>query len=109
VKDAAQAALDLAAQHIEDYQPPRFDEFVGDNIDPALYVRWSENDDVGRVFDDFYQYVIQSECTEMHGYLSSKPDTESIGKAIGDIKQFFRTLRALEKAFSLIGERIEEG
>jgi len=109
VKDAAQAALDLAEQHIEDYRPPHFDEFVGDNIDPALYVRWSENDDVGRVFDDFYHYVIQSECTEMHGYLSSKPDTEGIGKALEDIRQFFRILRALEKAFSLIGEQIEEG
>lgn len=109
VKEAAETALELAAEHIEDYRPPRFDEFIGDNIDPALYVRWMEEDDVGRVFDDFYQYAIQSESTDMHGYISSKPDKKGVGKALEDIRQFFRLLRALEKAFSLIGERVEEG
>lgn len=109
VKEAAEAALELAAQESEDYRPPRFEEFMGDNVAPALYIRWSEEDDVERVFDDFYQYAVQSESTDMHGYISSKPDKDGVGKALEDIRQFFRLLRALEQAFSLIGERVEEG
>ena len=109
VREAAKAALDLAEQQVEGYQKPSFEEFIGDNVDPALYVRWSENDDVERVFDDFYEYAVQGECTEMHGYISSQPDKDGIGKALEDIRQFFRILRALERSFCLIGERVEEG
>lgn len=109
VPEAAKAALDLAEQQVDGYQKPSFEEFIGDNVDPALFVRWSENDDVDRVFDDFYEYAVQGECTEMHGYISSQPDKDGIGKALEDIRQFFRILRALERSFCLIGERIEEG
>jgi len=108
VQKAAKAALDLSEQHVEGYRMPCFEEFIGENVDPALYVRWSENDDVGRVYDDYYEYSIQAECTDMHGYIASELDKVSIGKALEDIRQFFRILRSLDKAFALIGQRVSE-
>lgn len=109
VREAAEIALALAEQLVDGYEPPSFEEYVGGNIDPALFARWSEDDDVERVYDDYYQYMTQAECTEMHGYLSATPDKEGIGKALDNIRQFFRILKPLDRAFCLIGERIGEG
>lgn len=105
--EAAKAALELSQQLIDGYRGPYFGEFIGDNIDPALFVRWSEEDDVERVYDDYYYHATQSDCTDSHGYYSVQPDKEGIGKALEDIRQFFRILRALDTAFSLIGKRID--
>lgn len=107
VCEAAKAALELSQQLIDGYRGPYFEEFIGDNIDPALFVRWSEEDDVERIYDDYYYYATQSECTDSHGYYSVQPDKEGIGKAMEDIRQFFRILRALDTAFGLIGKRID--
>jgi len=109
VRDAAKAALDLANLQVDSYRSPYFEEFIGDNVDPALFVRWSDNDDTERVYDDYYQYATQSECTDIHGYLAAITDKEEIGKMLDNIRQFFRILKALDRAFLLIGELDEEG
>lgn len=105
VRAAAHAAIDLAAVlKNQSFTPPSWGEGgYADPVNPAICLRWSEDDHVLRVFDDHYEYVIQTEgASDLHGLYTLQNSKEGLREALDNLSHLFARLRAAEQAINVI-------
>lgn len=75
------------------------------NISPALVIRWNPQDDVMRVFDDMYQYMIQGEGGgEVHRCFLAKTEPESLRACLENIVTYIDNLAEIETLLKLLKE-----
>lgn len=103
----AAATLRLAMKGKDSYELPHQTWRLGQdlNIAPALVIRWNEHDDVMRIFDDMYQYVIQGEGGgEVHRCFLARTDPESLRACLENIGTYINNLAEIEALLKLVKE-----
>lgn len=67
-----------------------------DNVDPTLMIRWGEDDNIYRLYDDAYQYFCEAENTMVHRYFISPADPESLKRTMDSVTKFIEDVAELE-------------
>ncbi len=102
---AAKAVQELAGLLSDTaYTPPKWlDNEYRDCVNPAIFLRWADHDAMEQVFDDFYQYVIQTECaTDLHGLYEVELTVTGITEGLEQTGKLLKRLHAAEQAIKLV-------
>jgi PRTRC genetic system protein F len=99
-------ALDKALDHAHenDLMPQTQDneEDYGDCVEFMVNLRWREDDSLGRVYDDHYNYAVQGETRDGMGFMRFPATQEGLRSGLARLNAVLNIFASLDRALNII-------
>lgn len=73
------------------------------NLEYGCFLSWRDGDPVGRIFDDWANYMMQIGTTDLTGVYFLEPTTEGIADALNRVEKYLKRLSWGAKLLTLLG------
>ncbi len=72
---------------------------------PALLIRWNDQDATTQIYDDYYRYICESDCTnDIHRFFISNNDPEQLKSLFDALGNYINYTASVEKLLRLVME-----